>query len=121
MVASPPGAPSFIVVPETGDGTDKWDVAFDGKDSYTLRNAKTGLYLGSKAEPTRIAPMLEGVLEPFAWRIERHEGYPEGFTLSPRNSNRSTRLSMSILRIFPPPIGWMEPGVPGQVWDLVRV
>ncbi|HZF51708.1 MAG TPA: hypothetical protein VE093_23800 [Polyangiaceae bacterium] len=110
-----------MLVPETGDGTDKWDVAFDGKDSYTLRNAKTGLYLGSKADPTRIVPMLEGASEPFAWRIERHEGYPEGFTLSPKSSNGATRLSMSILHIFPTPVGWMEPGAQGQVWRLVRV
>jgi hypothetical protein len=59
---------------------------------------------------------VEGVSKPFTWKIE-----PETFTLSPRDSNGAMRLDLSILRIFPPPIGWMPPGAPTQSWRLVRV
>lgn len=80
---------------------------------------RSGLYLGGKADPNSLAPMLEGVSEPFTWKIESVE--EEIFTLSPASSNGATRLCLSILRIFPPFIGWMPAGGPDQFWRLVRV
>ena len=111
----------LMVLPETGNGGDSWDVTFDGTDSYTLRNVTTGIYLGGKSDPTRMAPILEGVSEPFAWKIERGE-MPETFTLSPRKSNGAMRLGRSPLLIYPPPAAWMPPsGDPSQNWRLVSV
>ena len=120
-VRSVPEVPHFVLLPDEDDGTDTWDVAFDGKDSYTLQNVKTGLYLGGKSDPTAMAPMMAGGPEPFAWTIQRSEEDPEAFTLSPRASNGTMRLSPSILRIFPPPVAWLPPGGPEQVWRLVGV
>jgi hypothetical protein len=111
--------PKTIVLVDDNDDGAKWDVAIDGEGSYTLRNVKTGIYLGSGADPTAPAPMLEGVSEPFAWKIAPG---PEGtFFLSPGRSNGAMRLSTSPLRSYPPRVGWMATGYEPQDWRLVPV
>lgn len=113
--------PHLVVEAEAQDGTDTWDVASDGKGGYTLKNVNTGLYLGGKADPTTMAPTLEGTSEPFVWTIAPFEGDRQFFTLSPKSSNGKTRLSLSILRIVPPPLAWMEAGVRDEPWRLTSV
>ncbi|WP_433933498.1 hypothetical protein AB3662_04045 [Sorangium cellulosum] len=111
------------LLPEEGDNY-TWEVAFNGTDSYTLRNVKTGSYLGDDDAPQTIpVPLLKGASRPFLWKIERGVE-PETFTLSPKNSNGTMRLAFSIARIFPPPVAWMPASgdvFPDQLWRLVKV
>lgn len=115
-----PGAP-MVLLEDTGGDETKWDVASTSDGSYNLRNVRSGAYLGDDdADPASMAPMLKGTSASFAWKIER--GPEEGlFFLSPARSDGATRLSMSILRVFPPHVGWMPSGGPDQLWRLTKV
>ena len=106
-----------IALVDDDDDAARWDVASDGEGGYTLRNVKTGVYLGSGADPTAPAPKLEGVTEPFAWKIEK--GPERTFFLSPRNSNGAMRLSTSPLPMYPPRVGWTASGYEPQDWCLL--
>ncbi|KYF75135.1 hypothetical protein BE17_37585 [Sorangium cellulosum] len=118
-MAASKDAPHLTFDAPTGDST-VWYVAFDGVDSYILRNIATGIYLGSKSDPTVPAAQVEGTPEPMAWQIERGPE-PETFTLSLRASKGAMRLSDSMVRIAPPPVGWAPAGFPvNQVWRLER-
>jgi hypothetical protein len=110
-----------VLLPPSDDAGDaaRWEVIFDGVDSYTLRNVAAGTYLGSDLPPTGPAPML-AMSKPFAWQIKSQSG-PEGmiFTLSPRGSNGAMLLSVSPLRIIPATVGWLPAGsTPEQHWKL---
>lgn len=111
------------LLPEEGDNF-TWEVAFDGTDSYTLRNVKTGSYLGDDDAPqTSFVPVLRGASKPFPWKIERGPE-PETFWLSPKGSNGTTRLAFSIIRIYPPPVAWTPASGDfnaDQLWRLVKV
>ncbi|WP_437681867.1 hypothetical protein [Sorangium sp. So ce131] len=111
------------LLPEEGDNF-TWEVAFDGTDSYTLRNVETGSYLGDDEAPqTEHVPVLRGASKPFPWKIERGPE-PETFTLSPKGSSGKTRLAFSLLRIYPPPVAWMPASGdyrPDELWRLVKI
>ena len=114
----------LTLLPEEGDNF-TWEVAFDGTDSYTLRNVKTGSYLGDDEAPqTGPVAALKGASKPFFWKIEPAPDDEETFTLSPKGSNGTTRLAFSPLRIYPPAVAWLPPSVgyrPDELWRLVKV
>jgi len=118
-LAAQSGAP-LMVQEDTGGDEIKWDVASKGDGSYTLRNVATGIYLGDEADPTSMAPMLKGVSDPFAWKIERAPD-EEAFVLSTASSNGEMRLALSPIKIFPPPVAWMPSAEYGQFWRLTKV
>jgi hypothetical protein len=115
------GAPHFVLLPETGDGF-TWEITFDGTDSYTLKNVGGGSYVGDEAPQTEPAMLLRVGSNSFSWKIER--GPVEGtFTLSPKGSNGTMRLALSLLRIFPPPAAWVPASAyaQDQLWRLTKV
>jgi hypothetical protein len=110
------GGKAILSSPADDDG-ERWDVAFDGQGGYTLRNVATGLYLGSKTDPSTMAAMLEGVSEPFAWKVGPGN-YPGTITLSPA-ANGAMALGPSLLKIYPPPAGWAPKELnPDLCWEL---
>lgn len=108
-----------IILGRADDAATVWEVASDSAGGYTLRNVQTRTYLGSKVDPTSPAMMLEGVSEPFSWKITPGSE-PGALCLSPSASNGTMRLAPSMLRIFPPRLAWLPTNEwgPDQNWRL---
>jgi hypothetical protein len=108
------------LVPESGDNF-TWEVTFNGTDSYTLRNLRTGVFLGDEVTDPVPLMTLRGSPTPWPWRIERAEA-PETFNLSPKNTNGSMRLVLSLIPAVPPQVASLPATeFPDQSWRLEKV
>ena len=98
-------APLVMLRPE-GDESQQWKVTSDS-GTYTLRSVASGRYLGDREVPSM---MIKGTEQPFAWNLSTgDDDREETYVLTPA-SNDSLVLTMSLLRIFPPPLAILDAG-----------
>jgi hypothetical protein len=89
-----------------GDPAQIWLVSSDA-GAYTLRNAATGVFLGTDGDPGQHAMIVKGTAEPFAWTLST--GQDDDETTYVLTSAGDLVLSLSLLRLFPPLVAILPP------------
>ncbi len=117
--AREPGA-QVVVLPPTGNpGEQEWQVEGLSNGNVTIRNLRSGTYLGYDGAPEKMK-LLGGFEEPREWAL-RQSSEPFTFHIVvPGGPVEGTELAadLSLLLVFPPLTALMplEGGNVGQAW-----
>ncbi|KAA5836038.1 RICIN domain-containing protein [Saccharopolyspora hirsuta] len=115
--AAEPGAPALLL--PRGEGSQDWRITPNGR-GYTIRNVKSGLYLGVESEP-RQHRFAVASATPYTWDLAPSSQF-DRVRIASYSPEGEFRLDVSPVLIFPPRVDVQHArqGI-GQDWQLTRV
>lgn len=113
-----PGMPTVLLPPTGEPGLQQWQVQRTDNGTSTIRNLRTGMYLGFDGDPDQYE-MARLYPEPREWQLTAG-GEPNTFTIGVPDTDM--RLGLSLLRIWPPHLALMPSlGDEYQAWTFRSV